>query len=96
MPCRSALQAAAMRSNHIMWAMGEDFAYSNALTWYKNMDKLIHYVNKVRQTVSWRSAIHVACVASRWRTRGLSLCSTPQHRLPRAGCAFPRSLRPLD
>lgn len=34
------------RTNHVMWAMGEDFAYSNAQTWFSNMDKLIHYVNK--------------------------------------------------
>ena len=29
-----------------MWTMGEDFAYENANTWFKQMDKLIHYVNK--------------------------------------------------
>lgn len=38
-------QAEQFRTNHVMWAMGEDFAYSNAQTWFKNMDKLIHYVN---------------------------------------------------
>lgn len=27
--------------------MGEDFQYSNALMWFKNLDKLIKYVNKV-------------------------------------------------
>ncbi len=25
--------------------MGSDFQYTNARGWYKNMDKLIHYVN---------------------------------------------------
>ncbi|CAM6125814.1 unnamed protein product [Calypogeia fissa] len=34
------------RTNHIMWTMGEDFAYEYAMTWFKQMDKLIHYVNK--------------------------------------------------
>lgn len=28
-----------------MLTMGSDFNYQNANTWYKNMDKLIHYVN---------------------------------------------------
>ena len=27
--------------------MGEDFQYESAGTWFKQMDKLIHYVNKV-------------------------------------------------
>jgi len=27
--------------------MGDDFAYENANTWYKQIDKLIHYVNMV-------------------------------------------------
>eukprot|EP00850_Spirogloea_muscicola_P005017 SM000022S07231 [mRNA] locus=s22:665524:679079:- [translate_table: standard] len=39
-------QSSQFRTNHIMWTMGEDFSYSNANTWYKNMDKLIHYVNR--------------------------------------------------
>ncbi|KAL6544772.1 hypothetical protein OROMI_023634 [Orobanche minor] len=34
------------RSNHIMWTMGDDFQYQYAETWYRNMDKLIHYVNQ--------------------------------------------------
>ncbi|KAH9288551.1 hypothetical protein KI387_032668, partial [Taxus chinensis] len=39
-------QAKQFRTNHIMWTMGEDFAYENANTWFKQMDKLIHYANK--------------------------------------------------
>ncbi|CAI5503332.1 unnamed protein product [Closterium sp. Naga37s-1] len=39
-------QAESYRTNHIMWTMGDDFAYSNAVTWFRNMDKLIHYVNR--------------------------------------------------
>ncbi|XP_016979617.1 lysosomal alpha-mannosidase [Drosophila rhopaloa] len=34
------------RSNHIMVPMGDDFQYENAYMNYKNMDKLIKYVNE--------------------------------------------------
>ncbi len=30
---------------HVLWPMGSDFQYTNARGWYKNMDKLIHWVN---------------------------------------------------
>uniref|UniRef100_A0A8B9KGF7 Lysosomal alpha-mannosidase n=1 Tax=Astyanax mexicanus TaxID=7994 RepID=A0A8B9KGF7_ASTMX len=33
------------KTNHIIMTMGSDFQYENAIPWYKNMDKLIHYVN---------------------------------------------------
>ena len=33
-------------TQHLMWTMGSDFQYTNARGWYKNMDKLIHYVNE--------------------------------------------------
>ncbi|KAJ1689196.1 hypothetical protein LUZ63_013351 [Rhynchospora breviuscula] len=39
-------QANVTRTNHIMWTMGDDFQYQYAESWFKNMDKLIHYVNK--------------------------------------------------
>lgn len=39
-------QANVTRGNDIMLTFGSDFTYSNAHVWYKNMDKLIHYVNK--------------------------------------------------
>ncbi|KAL3687509.1 hypothetical protein R1sor_013818 [Riccia sorocarpa] len=39
-------QAKQIRTNHIMWTMGEDFSYEYAETWFQQMDKLIHYVNK--------------------------------------------------
>lgn len=39
-------QSKEYRTNHVMWPMGDDFAYENANTWYKQIDKLIHYVNK--------------------------------------------------
>ncbi|KAI5683990.1 hypothetical protein M9H77_05218 [Catharanthus roseus] len=40
------VQANVTRTNHIMWTMGDDFQYQYAETWFKQMDKLIHYVNK--------------------------------------------------
>ncbi|KAK4414075.1 putative alpha-mannosidase [Sesamum alatum] len=39
-------QANVTRSNHVMWTMGTDFKYQYAETWFRNMDKLIHYVNQ--------------------------------------------------
>ncbi|XP_042239009.1 lysosomal alpha-mannosidase-like isoform X2 [Homarus americanus] len=42
-------QAKAYVSNHIIMTMGMDFHYLNAHAWYKNLDKLIRYVNE-RQT----------------------------------------------
>ncbi|XWS45559.1 hypothetical protein CRYUN_Cryun15aG0146900 [Craigia yunnanensis] len=39
-------QANVTRSNHIMWTMGDDFQYQYAESWFRQMDKLIHYVNK--------------------------------------------------
>ena len=29
-----------------MFTMGSDFQYKNAREWYKNLDKLLHYVNE--------------------------------------------------
>ncbi|KAH9627165.1 hypothetical protein KSS87_018405 [Heliosperma pusillum] len=40
-------QANVTRTNHIMWTMGTDFKYQYAHTWFRQMDKLIHYVNLV-------------------------------------------------
>jgi len=39
-------QANITRTNHIMWTMGTDFMYQYANTWFRQMDKLIHYVKK--------------------------------------------------
>ncbi|KAA8530055.1 hypothetical protein F0562_004764 [Nyssa sinensis] len=38
-------QANVTRTNHIMWAMGTDFRYQYANSWFRQMDKFIHYVN---------------------------------------------------
>ncbi|XP_068460344.1 lysosomal alpha-mannosidase [Clinocottus analis] len=38
-------QAKVYRTDHIVMTMGSDFQYENANLWYKNLDKLIRYVN---------------------------------------------------
>ncbi|KAI3500943.1 hypothetical protein L1887_36772 [Cichorium endivia] len=38
-------QANVTRTNHIMWCMGTDFRYQYAVSWFRQMDKFIHYVN---------------------------------------------------
>ncbi|KFK25632.1 hypothetical protein AALP_AA8G139900 [Arabis alpina] len=38
-------QANITRTNHIMFTMGTDFRYQYAHTWFRQMDKLLHYVN---------------------------------------------------
>ena len=38
-------QANHTQSMHQMWACGTDFQYQDADHWYRNLDKLIHYVN---------------------------------------------------
>ena len=43
----SLIQAQYYRTNNIMLTMGSDFQYENANMWFKNLDKLIHHVNKV-------------------------------------------------
>ncbi|XP_020576421.1 alpha-mannosidase-like [Phalaenopsis equestris] len=40
------VQANVTRTNHIMWTMGDDFQYQYAESWFKEMDKLINYVNE--------------------------------------------------
>ena len=56
-------RATSYATNHIMLTMGEDFNYESAREWYKNLDKLIHYTNKLFvSTVSvysiWLHAIY--------------------------------------
>ena len=38
-------QASQTKTEHQLWAVGGDFAYMNADSWYKNLDKLVHYGN---------------------------------------------------
>uniref|UniRef100_A0A3Q2WGR4 Lysosomal alpha-mannosidase n=1 Tax=Haplochromis burtoni TaxID=8153 RepID=A0A3Q2WGR4_HAPBU len=38
-------QSTVYKTNHIIMTMSSDFQYENANLWYKNLDKLIHYVN---------------------------------------------------
>ncbi|PON67227.1 Glycoside hydrolase [Parasponia andersonii] len=39
-------QANITRTNHVMWTMGTDFQYQYAHTWFRQLDKFIHYVNQ--------------------------------------------------
>ncbi|KAJ0988739.1 hypothetical protein J5N97_007095 [Dioscorea zingiberensis] len=39
-------QADITRTNHIMFTMGTDFKYQYANSWFRQLDKFIHYVNK--------------------------------------------------
>ncbi|PKA64363.1 lysosomal alpha-mannosidase [Apostasia shenzhenica] len=39
-------QANITRANHIMFTMGTDFKYQYAKSWFREMDKFIHYVNQ--------------------------------------------------
>uniref|UniRef100_A0A665VZF2 Alpha-mannosidase n=1 Tax=Echeneis naucrates TaxID=173247 RepID=A0A665VZF2_ECHNA len=41
-------KAQVRRTNHIIMTMGSDFQYENANLWYKNLDKLILYVNALQ------------------------------------------------
>ncbi|CAG0879219.1 unnamed protein product [Darwinula stevensoni] len=40
--------SAGFRTKHVMATMGNDFNYQDAHVWYKNLDKLIKYVNEQR------------------------------------------------
>ncbi|XP_070572085.1 lysosomal alpha-mannosidase-like isoform X2 [Ptychodera flava] len=42
--------ANAFQTNHIMMTMGGDFEYENANEWFKNLDKLIKYVNQKEES----------------------------------------------
>ncbi|CAI7870546.1 unnamed protein product, partial [Closterium sp. NIES-54] len=43
--------AEGFKTNHLLFPMGEDFAFDRAISWFKNMDKLIHYVNLVSRSL---------------------------------------------
>jgi len=38
-------QAAHTLTDHQLWACGTDFQYQNADQWFRNLDKLVHYIN---------------------------------------------------
>lgn len=38
-------QVSHFRTNHIMMTMGSDFQYENANLWFKNLEKLMNYIN---------------------------------------------------
>jgi lysosomal alpha-mannosidase len=41
-------QAKSYKTNNLIMTMGSDFQYSNAHRWFKNLDKLIYYVNQAQ------------------------------------------------
>ena len=45
-------QAQHYATNNIIMTMGSDFQYTNARVWYKNLDKLIKYVNALQNNGS--------------------------------------------
>lgn len=45
-----------------MFTMGTDFKYQYAESWFRNMDKLIHYVNKVRMYRSITTELNTCSV----------------------------------
>ncbi len=47
------IQAKHYQTDNVILTMGSDFQYSNALLWFKNLDKLIKYVNQVCGQVGW-------------------------------------------
>ncbi|XP_038568639.1 LOW QUALITY PROTEIN: lysosomal alpha-mannosidase [Micropterus salmoides] len=51
-------QATVYKTNHIIMTMGSDFQYENANLWYKNLDKLIHYVNARQENGSKVNALY--------------------------------------
>jgi len=46
------------RTNNIIITMGGDFAYENSIVDYKNLDKLMYYVNKVKVLQLWSLEYH--------------------------------------
>eukprot|EP00064_Thunnus_orientalis_P022022 superscaffoldBa00007078_g22201 len=51
-------QALVYKTNHIIMTMGSDFQYENANLWYKNLDKLIHYVNALQTNGSMVNVLY--------------------------------------
>jgi alpha-mannosidase len=43
---RAKKQQSQTRGKHQMWTMGSDFNYESALSWFTNLDRLIHHVNQ--------------------------------------------------
>lgn len=47
----------------VMILMGGDFSHSNAFTWFRHLDKLVHYANLVGTALSGPCAQQVSVVA---------------------------------
>lgn len=44
-----------------MWTMGTDFKYQYANSWFRQLDKLIHYVNMVICFLYYYYFIYISC-----------------------------------
>ncbi|KAL6011769.1 hypothetical protein ACLOJK_002234 [Asimina triloba] len=86
-------QANVTRTNHVMWTMGTDFRYQYANTWFRQMDKLIHYVNmdgRVNALYSTPSIYTDAKYATNesWPLKGDDFFPNMLQRLPCITSAF--------
>ena len=70
------MQGKQTKTNHQLWMLGNDFTYQSASRWFKNYDKLIHYVNldgRIRMFYSTPSdyvkAKMESSTFSEWETR---------------------------
>jgi hypothetical protein len=69
-------------TKHIIATFGSDFQYENALSNFKNMDKLIKYVNAQVYTFIYFSFFHKLCFADNFKFSKrmvVMLMSSTQH-----------------
>ncbi|XP_030052794.1 lysosomal alpha-mannosidase [Microcaecilia unicolor] len=79
-------QAEVYRTNHLIMTMGSDFHYENAQLWYKNMDKLIHYVNAQQSSGSNVNVLYStpSCYLNQLHQANLSWSLTQEDLFPYA------------
>jgi hypothetical protein len=65
------LKALGYATNHIIMTMGGDFQDQNAFEKFKNLDKLIHYVNAqvndFVRIVNFDTLPYLICLAREWK-----------------------------
>ena len=59
-------QAQHYATNNIIMTMGSDFQYTNARVWYKNLDKLIKYVNALQNNRSCQTKKKLLRFCLKW------------------------------